>query len=72
LARATAVQLSLNIRFRYFDSGGTTVDHHADAATMRFSKGGDAEELAECVAHRAEKLNRYLAITMRNLIHTWL
>jgi len=52
LTRTTAIQLSLNVDFRDVDLRRTTIDDYADAAAMRFTKRGDAKELAECVGHR--------------------
>src|SRR6476660_7372320 len=51
LTGATAIQLSLNFRFRNFDAWRATIDHHADAAAMGLAKCGDAEQLAKGVAH---------------------
>src|SRR5437899_182211 len=58
LTRATAIQLSLNIRFRNVDARRAAVDHNADAAAMRLTKGGDAKKLAECIAHLNQKSKR--------------
>ena len=58
LTRATAIQLSLNIRFRNVDARRAAVDHNADDAAMRLTKGGDAKKLAECIAHLNQKSKR--------------
>ena len=36
---------------RDVDLRRATIDHHADAAAVRFTKSRDAKKLAECVAH---------------------
>lgn len=51
LAWAPAVEVRLDIGFGERQSGGATVDDHADAAAMGFAPGGDAEEVAEGIAH---------------------
>src|SRR6266550_4003692 len=58
LTGATTIKLSLNLRFGNFDAWRTTIDHHADAASMGLAKCGDAKQLAKCVGHWNGKLKR--------------
>jgi len=51
LARTSAVQLALDLGFGQLNVRRATVDHHADAPTVRFAKSRNAKELAEGVAH---------------------
>jgi hypothetical protein len=55
LARATAIQFSLNFRLGNFDAWRATIDHHADAAAMGLAKCGDAKQLTEYVAHERQE-----------------
>jgi hypothetical protein len=51
LTGAAAVEIGLDVCFREFELRRTTIDHDADTATVRFSPGGDAEEVPEGIRH---------------------
>src|SRR6202011_718592 len=57
LPRAAPVQLALNIRLGDVDLRGTTIDHDADAATVRLAECRNAKKLAEGIPHRAGNLD---------------
>ena len=54
LARPPPIQIVLDIFFAQGKTRGTTIDHNANTAAMRFAPGRDAKEVAEGVAHVAE------------------
>ena len=43
------VQVALDVGFGQRDAGRAAIHHAADRRPMAFAKGGDAEQMAECV-----------------------
>ena len=51
LAGTAAVQIGLDVGFGQRDAGRAAIHHAADRRPMAFAKGGDAEQMAECVVN---------------------
>src|SRR5205807_2588260 len=49
LTGAAPVKLALNLRFRDVDLRRATIDHHTNAAAVRFTERGDPKKLAKGV-----------------------
>jgi len=51
LAGSAAIKVGLNVRFRQREARRAAVDHNADAATVRFTPGSDAEQVPKRICH---------------------
>ena len=54
----TAIKLALYVCFAEVNHGRATIDDDADAAAMRFAKGGYTKKLTKGIAHRGRKFKR--------------
>jgi len=63
LAGTSTIQFALNVGFVELQARRTSIDYNPNAATVRFAPGGNAEEVAEAVAHRTRSVTARWKIT---------
>ena len=56
LARATPIEIALDVGFGKRDAGRAAVDDAADRHAMALAEGGDAEEMTEAVMRHRRRL----------------